>query len=64
MSTIALRNNAMQILVKNLGALDTERFIASVIEEPFDYTEWQKGMYKDMSVRELANYANANAAEG
>jgi hypothetical protein len=35
----------------------TERFISLVIREPFDYTEGQRNLLADMSVKELSNLA-------
>ena len=32
----------MDVLVKNPGVLNAERFIALILKEPFDYTEWRK----------------------
>ena len=54
---IALRNEGMQILIKNLGCVEAERFISLIIREPFDYTEWQRNLFNDMSVKELSNSA-------
>ena len=39
MTDALLKTKAMDILVKNLGTVETERFIALVLKEPFDYTE-------------------------
>jgi predicted nucleic acid-binding protein len=33
--------------------LETEIFISHLLREPFDYTEWQKKHYSDISVQEL-----------
>jgi len=54
---IALRNEGMQILINNLGPVKAERFISLIIREPFDYTEWQRNLFNDMSVKELSNSA-------
>lgn len=40
----------MNILIKNLGKVDAERFISLLIKEPFDYTKWQDGLMEDLSV--------------
>ena len=42
MTDTLLKSKAMNILVNNLGVVDTERFIALMLREPFDYTEWRK----------------------
>ncbi len=54
---MSLRNEGMKILINNLGSVKAERFISLIIREPFDYTEWQKQLFNDMSVRELSNLA-------
>ena len=36
-----LRKEGMEALLDRLGRVDAERFITSIIREPFDYTEWQ-----------------------
>ena len=52
-SEISLRREAMKILVENLGLVDTERFIALIKKDKFDYTEWRRDLYKDMTVDEI-----------
>ncbi len=54
---MALRNEGMKVLINNLGAVEAERFISLIIRESFDYTEWQKGLFNDMSVEELSHAA-------
>jgi hypothetical protein len=54
---MALRNQGMKVLVNSLGKVEAERFISLIIREPFDYTEWQRELFNDMSVKELSNLA-------
>jgi len=54
---MALRKAGMKVLVNNLGKVEAERFISFIIREPFDYTEWQRDLFNDMSVKELSNLA-------
>jgi hypothetical protein len=54
---MTLRNEGMKVLINNLGKVDAERFISLIIREPFDYTEWQKHLFNNMSVKELSNLA-------
>jgi hypothetical protein len=49
----------MEALLDRLGRVDAERFIASIIREPFDYTEWQRKLFNDLSVEELSAKAQA-----
>ena len=51
---IALRNKGMKVLIDNLGQVEAERFISLIIREPFDYTEWQRDLFNNMSVQELS----------
>jgi len=54
-----LKRKGLNILSENLGLVDTERFISLILREPFDYTEWQKNLYKDVSLEEFfANVKN------
>jgi hypothetical protein len=54
---MTLRNEGMKILINNLGRVEAERFISLIIREPSDYTEWQRDLFNDMSVKELSNLA-------
>jgi hypothetical protein len=54
---MTLRNEGMRILINNLGKVEAERFISLIIRDPFDYTEWQRNLCNDMSVKELSNLA-------
>jgi hypothetical protein len=56
-SEMTLRNEGMKVLINNLGQVEAERFISLIIREPFDYTEWQRGLFDNMSVKELSNTA-------
>ena len=55
----ALRQEGMKVLFEKFGKVDAERFIALIIREPFDYTQWQQGLFPDMSVEELSAEAMA-----
>ena len=35
----------------------TDPIISYIIREPFDYTEWQRGLFNDLSVEELSSLA-------
>lgn len=55
-----IRQKGIEALLKELGDVDTEIFIKMLIREPFDYTQWQKGLWKDLSVEELSKKASEN----
>ncbi|MDD2215261.1 MAG: hypothetical protein PHE41_01615 [Eubacteriales bacterium] len=52
-----IRNEGMKILIKHLGKVEAERFISLIIREPFDYTKWQKDLWKDKNVKEISEAA-------
>ena len=54
LAEMALRNEGMKVLLNKLGHVEAERFISLIIREPFDYTEWQRSLFNDMSVKELS----------
>ncbi len=47
----------VQVLMDYLGKIETERFIALIQREPFDYTKWQRELWTDKSVEELSTEA-------
>ena len=49
----ALRVAGMKLLVEGLGAVNAERFIHCVKNDHFDYTEWQRDLWKDKTIEEL-----------
>jgi hypothetical protein len=53
-----IRALGMAALVVALGAIDAERFIASLSRERFDYTEWRRRHLPQMSVTELSQRAS------
>ena len=57
MNETVLQQSAMRCLIENFGHVDAERFISLMIKEPFDYTEWQKHLYENMTVEELSRKA-------
>lgn len=52
-----IKNEGLQILSAHLGIVDTERFIALIIREPFDYTRWRQSLGEGFSVREISEKA-------
>ena len=47
-SNAVLKDEGMRILAEQLGLVEAERFIALMRREPFDYTQWRQGLYKDV----------------
>ena len=52
-SDALIKSDGMRVLAENLGIVEAERFIALMLRESFDYTEWQRSLYGNMSVNEL-----------
>jgi hypothetical protein len=53
----ALKIEAMDVLLKTFGALETERFITSIKSDNFDYTEWRKNLWSDKTIEEVHKMA-------
>jgi len=56
-SDTQIRSDGMKILRKNLGIIETEKFISLIKKEPFNYTEWQRDLWADKSVDDIFNEA-------
>ena len=52
-----IKLQGMEALIATLGEVRAERFIALIMREPFDYTEWQRKLWNDKSVEEISNMA-------
>ena len=48
-----VRVDAINILLANLGEVDTERFISMIKRDTFDYTEWRCELFKGKSIEEI-----------
>lgn len=58
MTETVLKIEAIDLLIKTFGVLDTERFITSIKSNNFDYTEWHKNLWKDKSIEEIHEMAS------
>lgn len=47
----------IEVLNQHLGIVDTERFIALIQREKFDYTKWRQDLFLGMSGEELSKKA-------
>ncbi|MGK2897773.1 MAG: hypothetical protein ACSLE9_03670 [Burkholderiaceae bacterium] len=54
-----IRQQGMRALIQSLGAVEAERFIASISKDRFDYTVWRRTGLIDVDVEALS----AKAAE-
>ena len=57
---ITLRHEAMEALVRTLGIVDAERFISMVKRDTFDYTEWRRSLWNNMTIEEIYTEAAAH----
>lgn len=54
-----IRCEGMKALREKLGLVEAERFIVLIRRENFDYTEWQRDLWKDESIDDIFNTARA-----
>jgi len=54
-----IRLEGIRALMQVLGTVETERFIALINRERFDYTEWRKSQWQEETVASIANRARA-----
>ena len=52
-NTAIIMEKGINALLKDLGVLDTELFISTLLKEPFDYTEWSRRHYADVNLHEF-----------
>jgi hypothetical protein len=63
-NTTALLDKGIRCLNDELGILDAERFVALLLRESFDYTEWRKNnLFAGMSVDEIMDEADKYCKE-
>ena len=48
-----IRLEAMDALIAALGPVDMERFISMIKRDTFDYTEWRRAQWNDMTIDEI-----------
>lgn len=62
MTTMELLTRGMDCLVKNMGIVEAESFIAAIQRERFDYTKWHQEYFaQDESVESFLQKASAFA---
>ena len=52
-----IKIEGIEILIEKLGEVEAERFISLMIKEPFDYTKWQRRLFKGKSIEEISKEA-------
>jgi hypothetical protein len=56
-SDTLIRYEGMKLLLEHLGLVEAEKFISLIRREKFNYTEWQRNLWKDKSVDDIYNAA-------
>ena len=54
-----LRYTGIRLLIDGMGVLNAERFINCIMKDNFNYTEWQKDLWKDKTIEEIHEAASA-----
>ena len=52
-----IKNAGMNTLMKNLGDVEAERFIALIQREKFDYTKWRANLLENESIEDISTRA-------
>ena len=52
-----IRVHGLRALVEVLGAVEAEKFISLILREPFDYTKWQRHLWRDRNVADISKAA-------
>jgi len=55
-----IKIKGLQVLTREMGKVDAEKFIALLLREPFDYTKWQRNLFIDLDVEDLSRLAMCN----
>ena len=54
---IEIKIQAFEILNRYLGMVESERFIALIQREKFDYTKWRETIFEDLTAEEISKNA-------
>jgi hypothetical protein len=52
-----IKVTGVDALVAALGEVQTEKFIALIQREPFDYTQWRRTLWPDKRIEEISEAA-------
>jgi hypothetical protein len=58
-SDTLLKDKGMRVLAEHLGIVEAEKFITLVRRDTFDYTQWHKGLFKDVPLETFLQNAKA-----
>lgn len=57
-STIEILNRGMRCLTEQMGIVEAEYFISTIIREKFDYTKWQREYFDAKTPEEISAEAS------
>ena len=52
-----LKVEGLKALTEALGDVQAEKFIALIMQSPFDYTKWQRKLWIEKSIEEISEAA-------
>lgn len=52
-----LKVEGLKALTEALGDVQAEKFIALIMQSPFDYTKWQRKLWIEKSVEDISDAA-------
>jgi hypothetical protein len=59
-----IKITGIDALVAALGEVQTEKFIALLQREPFDYTQWRRNLWPNKSIEEISQAAMQHRQAG
>lgn len=57
-STAEIMNRGMKCLTEQMGIVEAEQFISTIIREKFDYTKWQREYFDAKTPKEISSEAS------
>ena len=58
-SDAEIRQEGMRALIRSLGSIEAERFVASISKDRFNYTEWRRTALPETDLVELSQHTAA-----
>lgn len=52
-----IKMRGFDLLARNLGLVDAERFVCLIQRERFDYTKWRQTLFEGLTVEEISRRA-------
>lgn len=57
-STVEILNRGMKCLTEQMGIVEAEHFVSTIIREKFDYTKWQREYFDAKTPEEISAEAS------